>query len=137
MSRRKRYTRNFGRALPEPLPSSVEWVRFEHADLRDGVFSYLDAATDKLPRRAAAELTRLRRWFNQHLDAPPESVEIERERFWFRAEAMEYVGRGRRMAELLGRAGYPIVERRTRRVPGRVRWQDAHQLAVLVEEPRP
>ena len=33
MSRRKRYTRNLGRRLPEPLPvrTTVESVRFEHA----------------------------------------------------------------------------------------------------------
>ena len=46
MSRRKRYTRNLGRRLPEPLPvrTTAEWVRFEHRDEPWGVFCFLDEA---------------------------------------------------------------------------------------------
>jgi hypothetical protein len=65
----------------------------------------------------------------------PEGIELDGERFWFRAEAMEYIGRARRMADLVSRAGLPIVERRTREVSGYVRWQDAHQLAAKTYQP--
>ena len=76
MSRRKRYTRNLGRSLPEPLPvrTTAEWVRFEHAREPYGVFCYL-------PDVRSAHI--------------------------------------------------PIVERRIRRVPGVVRFQDREQVAVL------
>lgn len=124
MSSRRRYTRNLGRKLAERLPGSVEWVRFEHATEPYGVFCYLREAAPVLPGRSAAELKRLQGWFNKHLDAPSDRIEIGEARFWFRAEAMEYVGRGRRMAELVSRAGLPIVEKRTRELPGRVRWED-------------
>ncbi len=134
MSRRKRYTRNLGRTLPEPLPSTLEWVRFEHESEPYGVFWYLPEARRQLSARQAAEINRLARWFGRHLDTPPSHLELDGERFWFRAEAAEYVGRGRRLAELVTRAGIPIVERSARRIPGRVRWEDAQQLAVKAEE---
>jgi len=133
MPSRRRYTRNLGRVLPSPLPATVEWVRFEHRDEPFGVFSYLDDAGPKLPAEARAELAALRGWFAKHLDAPPGSYAIEKERFWFRAEAGEFVGRARRLADLVARAGIPMVERRTRELPGRVRWADPNQLAVLME----
>ena len=38
--------------------------------------------------------------------------------------------RARRLAELVRAADIPIVERRTRRVPGKVRFEDGHQVAV-------
>jgi hypothetical protein len=133
MSRRKRYTRNFGRKLPQPAPYTVEWVRFEHEREPYGVFSYLNDAADKLPRRQLAELSRLRRWFCTHLDAPSDDDGLDQERFWFRAEASEYLDRARRMAELISRAGFPIVERR--RIEHRpdllARYRDPYQIAIL------
>lgn len=130
MSRRKRFTRNLGRQLKSPLPirTTLEWVRFEHEREPYGVFSYLKEAHAHLPAVEQTELQSLRDWFNEHLDAP-EILTIER--FWFCAEAEEYIVRVRRLAMILAKAGIPIVERRTRRVPGKVRWQDHNQVAVV------
>jgi hypothetical protein len=92
------------------------------------VFSYLSEACDLLSEEGRKELQAIRDWFNERLDAP-DLLTIER--FWFCAEAQEYVVRARRLAEVLCSIGIPIVERRTRRVPGKVKWQDKHQVAVL------
>jgi hypothetical protein len=75
-------------------------------------------------------------WFSEHLDAP-EVASVER--FWFRAEAADHIARARRLAELLRDAGFPIVERRTERVPGKVRAEDPNQIAVVTyrDAPRP
>ena len=129
MSRRKRFTRNLGRKLPTPLPvrETVEWVRFEHEREPYGVFSYISDALELLPVDGHTELLEIRDWFNEHLHAP-DLLTIER--FWFDARAMDYVRRARRLAELLVSVDIPIVERRTRRVPGKVTWQDHHQVAV-------
>jgi hypothetical protein len=106
----------------------VEWIRFEHEHEPYGVFSYLKDAAAALPAGDGTEFQELRTWFNQHLDAPERA---SNERFWFRVEAGEHAMRARRLAELVRKAGFPIVERRTRRVPGKVRWQDKHQVAVI------
>jgi hypothetical protein len=129
MSRRKRFTRNLGRELPSPLPvrTTVEWIRFEHEYEPYGVFSYLKEARQALSAEASRELDALRDWFVDHLHAP-DLITVER--FWFRIEADDYVVRARRLATILRAAGIPIVERRTRRVPGKVKWEDHNQVAV-------
>jgi len=136
MTRRKRFTRNIGRTLRGPLPirATVEWVRFEHEVEPFGVFSYLNDAIRLLPEQGRQELEVLRHWFNEHLDAPEL---LKNERFWFLAEANEYVTQARRLAEILRAVGIPIVERRTRRVPGKVRWHDSNQVAVLTYRDTP
>ncbi len=136
MSRRKRYTRNLWRAVRAPLPvrTTTEWIRFEHEREPYGVFSYLSDAREGLPADAIVELDALRDWFADNLDAPEDA---DLERFWFRAEATEHVERARRLADLLRAAGLPIVERRTSRIPGKVRWQDPHQVAVLTYRDAP
>lgn len=138
MSRRKRFTRNLGRKLKSPLPirTTVEWVRFEHEREPYGVFSYLKEAHAQLPAVEQTELRSLRDWINDHLHAPDV---LTTERFWFCAEAEEYIVRARQLAMILAKAGIPIVERRTRRVPGKVRWQDHNQVAVVTyrDTPRP
>jgi hypothetical protein len=138
MSRRKRYTRNLGRQLKSPLPvcTTAEWVRFEHESEPYGVFSYLPEAEGALPTDARVELGLLRNWFLKHLGAPDEAT---MERFWFRAEAAEHVEKARRLSELVRAAGIPIVEHRTRRVPGKVKWEDSDQVAVFTyrDAPRP
>lgn len=131
MSRRKRYTRNLGRKLREPAPFTTEWVRFEHANEPWGVFCYLKDACRKLPGRSSAELILLRDWFNRHLNAPSKR-ELGEARFWFRAEAAEHVGRARRLAALVTRAGFPIVEKAERGLRGQVLWSDDRQQAVLL-----
>lgn len=129
MSRRQRFTRNLGRKLKSPLPvrTTVEWIRFEHEREPYGVFSYLQEAREVLSAEFSDELDALRIWFVDHLDAPNL---LTVERFWFRIEAEEYVVRARRLAAILCAAGIPIVERRTRRIPGKVKWEDHNQVAV-------
>ena len=138
MSRRKRYTRNLGRAVPAPLPArvTVEWVRFEHEHEPYGVFSWLADARLKLGPEERAEIERLLRWFSEHLHAP-HLDDRAKDRFWFCAEAEEHVTRARRLAALVVQAGIPIVERRTTRVPGKVRWHDSHQVGVLTYRDTP
>lgn len=131
VSRSKRYTRNLGRRLREPLPRSEEWVRFEHELFGFGVFSYLSDARARGSSRLAARIDRLRAWFNLWLDAPSDDVKIDHEKFWFRAEATEHIDRARRLADLVSRAGFPIRELRVIPRAKLVRWQDAHQLAVF------
>ena len=130
MTRRKRFTRNLGRTLPAPAPVrvTVEWIRFEHEVEPYGVFSYLSDARKSLPADALRELDTLMAWFEERLGAPEQA---DRERFWFRAEADEHITRARRVTEIVRAAGIPIVERRTRRVPGKARWADADQVAVI------
>jgi len=129
MSRRKRFTRNLGRKLRSPLPirTTVEWTRFEHKHEPYGLFSYLKEAREILSAEVRGKLDALRAWFVDQLVAPNL---ITDERFWFRIEAEEYVIRARRLATILRAAGIPIVERRTRRVPGKVKWEDRNQVAV-------
>ncbi len=88
--------------------TTVEWIRFEHEDEPYGVFSYVSDARGIL--------------------APKERDELET--LWFCAESVEHVAQARRLAALLNQAAIPIVERRTRRVPGKVKWQDDDQVAV-------
>jgi hypothetical protein len=61
------------------------------------------------------------------------------ERFWFRGEATEHLAHARRLAFILRAGGIPVVERRTKRVPGKVRWEDDNQVAVRTcrDAPRP
>jgi hypothetical protein len=144
-----RYKRNLGRRLPAPLPvrTTTEWIRFEHEREPSGVFSYLSDARPHLAPAHRAELATLHAWFNAHLDAPGDGgdpgdaddarITLDTERFWFRAEASEHAARARRLAELVRAAGIPIVERRTRRIPGKVRWQDPHQVAVITYRDTP
>ncbi len=76
MPRRKRYTRNLGRTIPEPQPRrlTVEWGRFEHKSEPYGVFSYLSDARAVLSSSHSfgrvLELDRLIRWFERELDSP-------------------------------------------------------------------
>ena len=134
--RSKRFRRNLGRKLPSPKPirTTIEWVRFEHAREPFGVFSYIRSALPGLSRRRRERLEILRKWFNDNLGAPTQAT---LERFWFRAEAQECIEKARQLAELVSSTGIPIVERHTRRVPGKVRWEDTHQAAVLTYRDTP
>jgi hypothetical protein len=138
MSRGKRYTRNFGRTLKEPKPvrTTTEWIRFEHEREPYGIFSYTTLMRQRLRGNELAEFNQLVEWFRMHLEAPEEAT---KERFWFRAEADLHVEKARRMAALHVSAGIPIVERRTRRVPGKINWEDPDQVAVFTyrDAPRP
>jgi hypothetical protein len=136
MSRRKRYTRNLGRKLKSPLPArtTVEWIRFEHESEPYGVFSYASDARANLPAARIFELDTLLAWFSTHLHAP-DLLTIER--FWFRSEAADHIAQARTLMDILNQAGIPIVERRTRRIPGKVKWEDRNQVAVLTYRDAP
>ncbi|MEM7158111.1 MAG: hypothetical protein AAF799_35040 [Myxococcota bacterium] len=139
MSRRKRYLRNLGRTLPEPLAlrTTTAWIRFEHESEPYGVFSYISDVRPKLSTSEEEELDEILDWFYDELDAPDDG--LDHERFWFRAEAEVCVEQARRLAELVRGTGIPIVERRTDRVPGKIKWEDPDQVAVLTyrDAPRP
>ena len=139
MSRRKRYTRNLGRTLPSPQPvrTTEEWVRFESAHEPFGVFNYLSRAERRLSPARQEKVAALRRWFNENLDAPEDESGLTDERFWFRLEAREHVEKARELARLVSRTGYAIVERRIRRVPGKVKWEDEHQVAAFTYRDAP
>jgi hypothetical protein len=136
VSRRKRFTRNLGRQLGAPLPvrTTAQWIRFEHAHEPYGIFSYLSDARANLDAALLRELEVLLVWFTDQLQAPNL---LTVERFWFRCEASAHVTRAQRLAAILREAGIPIVERRTRRIPGRVRWEDHNQVAVLTYRDAP
>ncbi|MBI5480442.1 MAG: hypothetical protein HY906_16380 [Deltaproteobacteria bacterium] len=119
---------------PLPVRTTVEWIRFEHEREPCGVFSYLSDARAALGPEASRELETLAAWFSDHLNAP-DLLTVER--FWFRAEATAHVAQAQKLAALLRAAGIPIIERRTRRIPGRVRWEDRHQVAVLTYRDTP
>jgi len=84
------------------------------------------------------EVDDLNEWFCDRLRAP-DMAQVER--CWFKAEAYEHIVRARRLAGLVRLAGIPIVERRTRRIPGKVRYEDDHQVALVTyrdaPQPRP
>jgi hypothetical protein len=138
MSRRKRFTRNLGRTLPAPkaLRTTRCWLRFEHQDEPYGVFSYRREARQRLSEGERAEMDDLMVWICERLDAPEEDW-LDQERFWFRAEASDVISKVRRLVELVCEAGFPIIERRSNRVPGKVRWQDRDQVAVLTYRDTP
>ena len=136
MSRSKRFTRNLGRKLPAPkaVRTTIEWVRFEHAHKPYGVFSFLDEDSPALSPREREEFESLHAWFRKHLHAPDAAALA---RFWFRAEAVEHIEKARRLAKLVSSKGIPIVERRIKRVPGKVKWEDTHQAAVFTYRDTP
>ena len=47
------------------------------------------------------------------------------------------LGQARRLTELVRQAGIPIVERRTNRVPGKIKWEDPDQVAVITYRDTP
>ena len=138
MSRRTRYTRNLGRPCKAPLPvrTTRQWIRFEHEYEPFGIFSYPQEADAALDEESRKEIKDLYKWFCRHLHSPKvDGIE----RFWFCAEASQYISRAQRIAALLRLVGIPIVERRSSRIPGKVRWEDRHQVAVLTyrDSPQP
>jgi hypothetical protein len=136
MSRSKRFTRNLGRTLPTPkaVRTTVEWVRFEHERTPYGVFSYVSSALPKLSTAKRERAETIMKWFNDHLGSPSRAT---LERFWFRAEALEHIEKARALSKLVSSTGIQIVERRIKRVPGKVKWEDTHQAAVFTYRDAP
>ena len=118
------------------MRTTQAWLRFEHERQPYGVFSYIAEAKPTLPEEQRLEIDSLMVWINEYLDAP-EDVSLDRERFWFREEAHEMIAKVRRVAALVRAAGVPIVERRTARIPGKVRWEDKDQVAVITYRDTP
>ncbi|MEO9827562.1 MAG: hypothetical protein ABJF50_24425 [Paracoccaceae bacterium] len=85
------------------------------------------------------QLSEIRRecaWFNEHLGFPrrlyyrPYSKGEISGLCWFRATASEYVARARYLAWLLNDIGVFIEEQKSL-TPGRVVWQDDHQIVAI------
>lgn len=73
------------------------------------------------------------RWFNKHMAVPPYSTRQKLGRravCWLRDDAHECIREMRVLAYLLGEAGVPtrVLERAN---PGRIVWQDEHQVVAL------
>ena len=74
-------------------------------------------------------------WFDRRLDVPAQLTRTFRRRgtihgvCWFRPEAGEHITRARHMGWLMGEAGRPVEEIRTRH-PGEVIWRDDVQLVA-------
>ena len=82
-----------------------------------------------------AELERELGWFGRELEVPDRMCRTFRRRrtvwgiCWFRPQAGTHITRARYMAWLMGEAGCPVEEIRTRH-PGEVIWQDDHQIVA-------
>lgn len=83
-----------------------------------------------------SEIKREFDWFNENLGFPHRLFYRPRRKgeisglCWFRASAIEYVSRARYLAWLLNDVGV-FIEERTSRAPGRVLWQDTHQIVAV------
>ena len=112
---------------------------------RLGVFQAISIAerADDAPPWALAELRQLEAWFAAYLSTP-EKLTSGRRRYlapddrqhglsWFKPEAVEHVTRMHRLKTALEACGVH-VEVLTTRDPGKVIWEDAHQ---VVAEPGP
>lgn len=152
MSRRQRFTRNFGRRVPAPTlqREALRYLRFEHATesirgVSYGPFSYVDEARDVLVGADRTELDEVMRWFVDNLDEPERMVPFrdvgerrarrrKREataQCWFREDAEAHIGRARELVGLLLRAGFAFVERWSDRLPGKLCAADDVQIAVI------
>lgn len=119
------------------------YIRFEGTSYDDwsrgccGVFQTA-GALDKTTLHSwhMAEIRRECDWFNDNLTfprrlfyRPNRKAEISG-LCWFRATADEYVSRARYLAWLLNDLGV-FVEERKSLTPGRVLWQDDHQIVAV------
>ena len=114
----------------------VTRCRDEESHHFEGVFQ---AAFRLRNRGRLAEATRfeaLRQWFNVHLPVPAR-FSLSRGRragrravCWFRADAVEHLGKVRELAALLERHGAPTRRLRAPR-PGYVVYEDAFQVAAV------
>lgn len=153
MSRRRRFARNRDPRLPSPLPARdpVGYLRFELAGVphrsSNGPFVFVERALSVLDPEERAALREVVAWFDAYL-APPRRLVPFRYvgnrrarrrrrgqeglgRCWFRDDANEHVSRARALVALLERAGFRFVERRSRRLPGVLCSEDAHQIVVV------
>ncbi len=81
------------------------------------------------------EMRRVLDWFNEHLKKPEHFYYRPNRKAeisgicWFHASAHSHVSQARYLAWLLNDIGQPIVTR-TASAPGRVLWQDNHQVVA-------
>lgn len=114
-------------------------VRDHDARCNQGVFcAAFDVWYDRDDLRGLWQVDELRRtldWFNDHLSAPlrvsyrPGRKAAISGVCWFRPTSCVFVSKGRYLAWLVEDLGYPIMERHAR-IPGRVLWEDAHQVVA-------
>jgi hypothetical protein len=105
---------------------------------RLGLFQALDAARDCsfAPSWALSQIGHIYGWFNENLSVP---AEFSRDRLgqpglsWFKPVATEHIRKMHQLKLALEACGVH-VDILTTRNPGRVIWQDEHQ---LVAEPGP
>ncbi|MCI4663918.1 MAG: hypothetical protein MRY74_04280 [Neomegalonema sp.] len=120
---------------------SVDLQGLAPETLEIGLFRAIGALEDRLacPEWIQAAISAELAWFNAHLETPERiSRPVRRHKTqretpafcWFKPEAREHVERARHLAWLVEEAGVPIREIRARN-PGRIIWQDIHQIVVL------
>lgn len=120
------------------------YVRFvtssidEHSGKRRGVFQavadlrYANELTDY----ELEELTALREWFNNHLDAPDRFSRSQRANAapkaisWYKSSATEYISRMHAMCRILKEHGV-TTEMITSTRPGYIVFEDDHQIAAV------
>ena len=123
-------------AIPERPPRAVKFVRFSARDLhaesrrRRGIFAAAGDVLDSphvraaLARRLDAELD----WFNEHLRVP--DLDERRAIFLFKSSARENMRHIWVLLHTLRDAGV-FVEMQTIAKPGRIVYEDEHQVAVI------
>jgi hypothetical protein len=105
---------------------------------RNGIFTvaYDLSRAGRLPTYEHEELDELLKWFEDHLPIPETFTVSKHPRAeetaisWIRASAHDHVVQLRRLVLLVGAAGFPIDELRTRR-PGYVVYEDDHQVVAF------
>jgi hypothetical protein len=120
------------------------YVRFvtsvldENSGKRRGVFQAVADLVDanELPDHDLEELTAIRKWFSQHLDAPDRFARGQRKHAapkaisWYKSSATEYVSRMHDLCRILNEHGV-TTEMITSARPGYVVFEDEHQIAAV------
>ena len=137
-------------AVPYRGAGTAVFVRFVFFQLVDGhrsrlgLFQARDAAIDSplAPDWALAQVRMTMDWFNDNLDAPThyDSGGFRRRATqpalcWFKAEAVEHIARMFELKTALEACGIHVDVLRTRD-PGRVVFEDKHQVAAQPEHRR-
>lgn len=111
-----------------------DWSRCNH-----GIFSAAYKVQYESPELKAhwqtQQIWKVVYWFNDNLEAPDQldwrggKKSMISGVCWFRDNATRYVSQARYLSWLLNDLGFYVTERRQRN-PGRVIWQDAHQVVA-------
>jgi hypothetical protein len=126
------------------VEQGIHFVRFvtaaigEESCRRTGVFQAAGelARSGTLPAADLEELLELRRWFNDHLEAPPRFSRSRRKSAarraicWFKSTATAHLTRIHAICRILNEHGVP-TEKLTCARPGYVVFEDEHQVAAV------